>query len=114
MVEDERRRSPRYSVHGFISFGGDRVHGNGQVYNVSATGCAVGTRYDVPLGSHLRISLQLGDVDPVVIDTAVVRWVHRYKFGMEFLLAKTPEVARLRVCLDGLQGATGTSHTEHH
>ena len=108
MVEEERRRSPRYSTHGFISFGGERVHGNGQVYNVSATGCAVGTRYDVPLGSHLRLFLQLGNIDPVVIDTAVVRWVHRYKVGMEFLLAKSSEVAKLRTCLNGLRGAAGT------
>lgn len=102
MAEDERRRSPRYRVHGSISFGGDRVGGSGQIYNVSATGCAVGTRYDVPLGAHLRLSLQLGELDPVIVDTAVVRWIHQYKFGVEFLFADTAQIARLGACLDGL------------
>ena len=102
MTEEERRRSVRYRIDGSISFGGDQVRGSGQIYNISATGCAVGTPCRVPQGSQLRLSLQLGDVEPVIIETAVVRCVHQYTFGVEFLLADTAHVTRLGACLHGL------------
>ena len=103
MVEQERRRSARYRIHGSISFSGDQIRGSGQIYNLSATGCAVGTPCHVPRGSQLRMSLQLGDVEPVMIDTAVVRWIHQYTFGVEFILADTAHVTRLEACLQGIQ-----------
>jgi hypothetical protein len=96
MREEDRRRSTRYRINGSISFAGARVRGSGQIYNVSATGCAVGTPCDVPLGSQLRMSLHVG------IHTAVVRWVRQYTFGVEFLLADTVQVTRLGACLEGL------------
>jgi hypothetical protein len=102
-VEKERRRSARYRIHGSLSFGGDYMRGGGQIYNVSATGCAVGSPCDVSLGSRLCVSLQLVEIDPVIIDTAIVRWVYQYKFGVEFLLADAAEVSRLGACLEGLQ-----------
>lgn len=102
MMEEDRRRSVRYRARGSISFGGDRIRGSGQIYNVSATGCAVGSACHVPLGSHLRVSLQLEELDPVIIDTAIVRWVYQYKFGMEFLMADAAQVVRLGTCLHGL------------
>jgi hypothetical protein len=101
MVEEERRRSVRYWVHGSISFTGNQVRGSGQIYNLSATGCAVGTPSQIPQGTWLRMSLQLGDVEPVIIETAVIRWVHQYTFGAEFLLADTAHVTRLGACLHG-------------
>ena len=73
MAEDERRRSARYLFHGSISFTGEQVRGSGQIYNISATGCAVGTPSQIPQGSQLRMSLQIEDVEPVIIETAVVR-----------------------------------------
>jgi hypothetical protein len=33
----------------------------------------------------------------------VVRWVHQYTFGVEFLLADTAHVTRLGACLQGIQ-----------
>jgi hypothetical protein len=102
MREEDRRRSTRYRINGSISFAGARVRGSGQIYNVSATGCAVGTPCDVPLGSQLRMSLHVGVNAPVVIHTAVVRWVRQYTFGVEFLLADTVQVTRLGACLEGL------------
>ena len=102
MTEEERRRSARYRIHGSISFGGDKIRGSGQIYNISATGCAAGTPCQVSQGSQLRMSLQLGDVEPVIIEAAVVRWVHQYTFGAEFLLADTAHVTRLGACLHGL------------
>jgi hypothetical protein len=44
-------------------------------------------------------------MDPVIIDTAIVRWVRQYKFGVEFLLAHAAEVSRLGTCLEGLQAS---------
>ena len=86
MAEEERRRSARYRIHGSISFSGDQVRGSGQIYNISATGCVVGTPCHVPQGSQLRMSLQLGDVEPMIIDTAVVRWIHQYTSEWNFFL----------------------------
>lgn len=103
MVEKERRRSARHRIHGSISFGADDVRGSGQIYNLSATGCAVGSPCDVPLGSQLRVSLQLAGIGPVIIDTAIVRWVRQYTFGIEFLLAGAAEVSRLGASLERLQ-----------
>lgn len=105
MVENERRRSARYRMHGLISFGADCIRGSGQIHNVSATGCAIGSLSDVSPGLQLRVSMQLGGVAPVIIDTAIVRWVRQDKFGIEFLLADAAEVGRLGVCLEGLQAS---------
>ena len=104
-MEKERRRGARYRIHGSISFGGEDIRGSGQIYNVSASGCAVGSPCDVSLGSQLRVSLHLGGMDPVIIDTAIVRWVRQYKFGVEFLLAHAAEVSRLGTCLEGIQAS---------
>lgn len=102
MVEEERRRNTLYRVQGSISFDGRQVRDSGQVYNVSATGCSVGAPCHVSLGSQLRISLQFGGVDPIIIDTAVVRWVRQHTFGVEFLFADTAQTVRLGACLEGL------------
>jgi hypothetical protein len=48
------------------------------------------------------MSLHVGVNAPVVIHTAVVRWVRQYTFGVEFLLADTVQVTRLGACLEGL------------
>ena len=102
MKEEERRRSIRYRVRGSITFTGDDLGGSGQFYNISATGCAVETPCHVPLQSQLRISLPMKDEEPIIIDTAVVRWAHHDTFGVEFLLADTTHVTKLGACLNGL------------
>ena len=102
MKEEERRRSRRYRVRGSITFTGHHLDGSGLFYNISATGCAVETSCHVPLQSQLRISLPMNNMQPIIIDTAVVRWVHHDRFGVEFLLADTTHVTKLGACLNGL------------
>jgi hypothetical protein len=92
-------------MHGLISFGADCIRGSGQIYKVSATGCAIASLSDVSPRPQLRVSMQLGGVAPAIIDTAIVRWIRQDKFGIEFLLADAAEAGRLGVCLAGLQGS---------
>lgn len=81
------------------------MRGSGQIYNMSATSCAVGTPCDVPVGSRLSMSLHVGISEPVVIHTAVVRWVRQYTFGVELLLTDSAEAMRLGACLNELPKA---------
>lgn len=104
MVEEARRRHTRYRINASTSFAGDRVRGSGQIYNMSATRCAVGTPCDVPVGSRLSMSLHVGISEPVVTHTAVVRWVRQYTF-VELLLTDTAEAMRLGACLNELPKA---------
>jgi hypothetical protein len=81
----EQRQIPRYQVDCPVTFVVDDVPGTGTVFNLSEEGCAIETVVAVPADGYVSLCITLpGDVEPVVVDLARVRWVTRTEFGCEF------------------------------
>jgi len=81
----ELRSQPRFQVNCPVSFVVEEVAGTGIIFNLSEEGCAIESDVCVPQGGYASASLTIpGTSDPVVVDLAVVRWVTRREFGLEF------------------------------
>lgn len=103
----ERRREPRHSCNWWVSFFGDGVIGNGQVYNLSQEGCAIGGRTSVSSESRLRLLLYFQQgVDPVAVEVGAVRWSSVNKFGVQFVVMSASQQQRLRQVVAELAGGS--------
>ncbi|HET8579674.1 MAG TPA: PilZ domain-containing protein [Nitrospiraceae bacterium] len=75
-----------FQVHVPMSFSGDRVAGEGTVYNLSTGGCKAESDTTVNTGAYLRLRLHLPDQDSsITIEVAAVRWAMGRDFGVEFI-----------------------------
>lgn len=78
------RAYPRFQVNHAVAFYGP-VNGDGMVKNLSLRGCEVQSSCIVRPDTYLTLVLTLpGDLKPLKVNVAVVRWVHPGRFGMEF------------------------------
>lgn len=93
-----RRKFVRYLVELPCRFSGDRSTHTGTVTDVSSGGCKVETDGEVSPGEYLQMSVQsvLRD-SPIGVDLAVVRWVGRGAFGVEFIRMEPLPQDRLRL-----------------
>ncbi|WP_447978246.1 PilZ domain-containing protein [Candidatus Nitrospira bockiana] len=93
----DRRRAPRYAAAGWVSFTGEDVVSSGQLVNLSLGGCLVGGSVPMRVGTRLALTVQLErDREPIEVEMGTVQWVSGYRFGIEFLIARTEDMARLR------------------
>jgi hypothetical protein len=93
----ERRRMPRCAlrVDSWVSMEKGRQYG-GLVTDLSRSGCRVHSFIPLIDGMPLQLQLRLpGDVAPLRIGRAVVRWTHKAFFGVEFLAIDPNEEQRL-------------------
>jgi len=102
---DDRRKSSRVQVQFNItmSFSHGKTGGEGQLINLSQGGAAM--RSDKPLSKGDFMTLRICPPDcetPIVVETAVVRWVEGRDYGVEFLKFKPAEQERLRDLLNPL------------
>ncbi len=99
----DQRHTPRYRVECPVSFAVEDVSGTGTVFNLSEEGCAIESGIGIPHDGYASLSLILpGDLEPVTVELARIRWVAQTGFGCEFRILSRAARARLQryLCLD--------------
>lgn len=116
----EPRKNLRFSVQLPLSFKGDKIAGEGVVFNLSLEGCgvvfnlslegcAVGSDTRIRPGTYLEICIQPHQQDsPIEVELAVVRWSEGREFGLEFIRIRAEEQDRLRRFVKTLEAAHGS------
>ena len=90
------RRVQRYSVQVPARLHGEGPDRQGTIVNLSIDGCAVIAERPVPVGSYVRIGMELTPQEPVLeIELAAVRWRMGSRFGCEFIKVQQPMKSRL-------------------
>ncbi len=92
MVAEERkishaRSAERLALSAFASIMAHGRHiGEGRILDVSKHGCLVERPALVKAGDHLELRLFLPETRPFVsVSSAVIRWTHGLRFGVEFM-----------------------------
>jgi hypothetical protein len=86
-----------------VTVSGHDISGEGVLLNISMGGCSFHTSADLSSGMILRLGLQISnDVEPVIVDAAVVRNVRSGAVGVEFLQWQQSERERLQLFIRGL------------
>ena len=99
-----RRKHVRFHVELRCSFSGDQFDGEGTVLDLSMEGCRV--RSDTPVlnGVYMEVFITLlGQIPPLPIELAVVRWSSGSVFGLEFIRITDRHQARLRRYVQDLE-----------
>ena len=103
------RKHPRFPV----SFSSTLVHKDhfrhaGSVRNLSVKGCRVDSIISPFTGMQLTVQLHIpGELQPIVIDNATVRWSGSAGIGLEFLTITPPHQDRLDHMIQRLQPKSG-------
>lgn len=80
---------------------GGRIWDGGTVYELALGGCGVESEKRVNTGDRLALHVVLSPEEPpLVIDQAAVRWAHKGRLGVEFLVLSEAMQERLRRFLD--------------
>ncbi len=101
-----QRKHVRFHVELHCSFVGDQFAGEGTVLDLSMEGCRV--RSDTPTlkGVYMEVFITLlGQIPPLPIELAVVRWSPGSVFGLEFIRIADRHQARLRRYVQDLEQA---------
>jgi hypothetical protein len=102
-VEEDRREYDRMEINFPVTFGGEKVSGEGMLLNISMDGCTFTTTADLGIGMMVKLALQIsGSVPPVMVDAALVRNAHPGSAGVEFLRWQETERERLQHFIRGL------------
>jgi len=101
----ELRRHQRFPVHFHSVFSGPQCKESvGTIVNLSKGGCLVET--DMQVYSGMQISLRLdvpGEISPILIERAAVRWNRGNELGVGFITAAPPHQERLDQLLERLK-----------
>lgn len=90
------RRVQRYSVQLPAVLQGDGPERQGTIVNLSIYGCAVLAEWPVPVGSYVKIGMELAMHERLLeIELAAVRWRMGSRFGCEFIKVQPPMKSRL-------------------
>jgi len=84
------RKPTHFQVNLPVSFSGDRVAGEGTVYNLSTGGC------------------KAEQDSPITVAVAAVRWAMGRDFGVEFISLPADDQEHLRRYLQTLETSSGT------
>ena len=105
----KRRKHLRFHVELQCSFTGDQYAGKGTVLDLSMEGCRVLSETPLLKGWYvdLRITL-LGQIQPLPVELAVIRWSAGPVFGLEFIRIADGHQARLRHYVQDLEQALMT------
>jgi hypothetical protein len=99
-----RRKSQRFHVELRCSFLTDQFTGEGTALDLSMEGCRM--RCDVPLvkGQYVELFINvLGEIAPLAVELAVIRWSGETAVGIEFIRIAERHQSRLRHYLKNLQ-----------
>ena len=93
-MEAERER--RLFVEYPVVFLGNQGVGDGKLFNLSKSGCAIESKTVVQLGTVLTLRVHPPSApQPIAVDQAEVTWTAGEDFGVQFLSLGTREEARL-------------------
>ena len=97
----EQRKFPRFVISFPTCLAKDGVLiGDGNVYDLSTSGCAVESQSPLQKGDYLSLELYLPDLHapttPLIIEVAAIRWVIQQKAGLEFI--RIPNSDQQRLC----------------
>ncbi len=95
----ELRKSRRIVIGCRLAFfGEDDLEGEGELLDLSFTGCMAKSESRLHPGLQMKVSLFLSDGHdwPVRIDDAIVRWARGGEFGVEFLAIRPPQLQRIQ------------------
>jgi c-di-GMP-binding flagellar brake protein YcgR len=95
----ELRKSRRITIGCRLAFfGEDDLEGEGELLDLSFTGCMAKSESRLHPGLQMKVSLFLSDGHdwPVRIDDAIVRWARGGEFGVEFLAIRPPQLQRIQ------------------
>jgi hypothetical protein len=99
-----RRKHPRFDVELQSSFVGDQYTGEGLVLDLSMEGCRMRCDTSLLKGAYVDLFINLlGQIPPVPIELAVIRWSAGPIFGLEFIRIVDRHQARLRRYLHSLE-----------
>jgi hypothetical protein len=102
-VEEDRREYDRMEMRFPISFSAPEISGEGVILNFSMGGCSFSTAAAVPIGTILKLQLQVSStIAPVTIEAALVRNVGAGRVGVEFLRWQASERERLQLFVRGM------------
>ncbi|TLY17776.1 MAG: PilZ domain-containing protein [Nitrospirae bacterium] len=116
----ELRKNLRFAVQLPLSFKGDKITGEGVVFNISLEGCgvvfnlslegsAVGSDTRIRPGTYFELCIQPYRQDlPIEVELAVVRWSEGREFGLEFIRIKAEDQDRLRRFVKTLEAGHGS------
>jgi hypothetical protein len=102
-IVKERRKSSRIQTTLPVTFAAYEIDEivTGVLSNLSSRGVAV--QCETPCATEIKPELEIAlyiripeDATPVTIDLARVRWASREQFGVEFVILKSGEDARLK------------------
>ena len=100
------REYPRFSVRYRVRMVGEKVEAEGEIYNLSLSGCAVESEELMQEGDYLALYISLPDHEtPINIDLAGVRWAIRRELGIQFVSLSNDDRTRLRRHLSRLHQA---------
>lgn len=89
----QTRSTDRFPVAYPVIFGGAPFVGEGELTDLSASGCAIACDRAVLSGSYVRLNVLMPDQSAsLAIELAKIRWVCGYIFGIEFI--RLPSIAR--------------------
>lgn len=79
--------------------------GEGEMLDLSFTGCMAKSDSAVQPGLRMKISLFLSGREewPVRVDEAIVRWARGGEFGIEFVAMRPLQLQRIRQFVNGTQ-----------
>ena len=102
-MEEDRREYDRMEMTFPVAFTSDAESGEGSLVNVSMGGCSFRTKARLPVGTILKLTLQVSsDIPAVIVDAAVVRSVRTGGVGVEFLQWQQSERERLQLFVRGM------------
>jgi len=105
----ELRKNLRFAVQLPISFKGDKIAGEGVVFNLSMEGCAVGSDTSIQPGSYLQLRIQTSQQElPIEVELSAARWSEGREFGLEFIRIRAEEQDRLRRFVKTLEAGHGS------
>ena len=79
------RKGQRFKTFATVKYRGPRVAGEGIIKDLSLTGSYI--TGNVPATVRMVLALEMfvpGDPDPLQVERAIVKWVKRAEFGVDF------------------------------
>jgi hypothetical protein len=113
-VDEDRREYDRMEIRFPVTVSGQDISGEGVLLNISMGGCSFHTGANLSNGMILKLGLQISnDVEPVIVEAAVVRNVRSGAVGVEFLQWQQSERDRLQLFIRGLLIGRGVQLDVH-
>lgn len=98
------RKARRVELRCTLGFSSGEVEGDATITNISTSGCRAESDINMAEGLVVQVIIQLpGQLPPVKVERALVRWVSGNAFGLNFILFFPSERDRLRAFIEKIK-----------